>query len=150
MTQKNKIELYDVEAKCRADLPKDLVDFIDASRDEQYSESKLIAVLHKAQEIFGYLSEDVLNSIAQLMQIPAAKISGVVTFYHYFKLEPHGKFVINVCTGTACYVKGAEEIVKKFSEELGIKVGETTTDGLFTLENARCLGACALAPVVKI
>ena len=102
------------------------------------------------QETFGYLSQEAMDEVAHLMQIPAAKVSGVASFYHYFQLAPRGKFVISVCMGTACYVKGAEAVLNKFCEELGIEVGETTTDGLFSVEIARCLGTCALAPVVKI
>lgn len=131
-------------------LPEELVQFIDKCLKEEHPSSQLIAVLHKAQDHFGYLSIQTMDAVAYLMQIPAAKVSGVASFYHYFRLKPCGKFVISICLGTACYVNGAEAILNKFKEELGIEEGETTTDGVFTLEISRCLGTCALAPVVKI
>jgi NADH:ubiquinone oxidoreductase subunit E len=84
------------------------------------------------------------------MQIPLAKVTGVATFYHYFRLQPRGKYLINVCLGTACYVKGAEKVAQKLSDELGIHFGETSKDGIFSLESTRCVGTCGLAPVVMI
>jgi NADH:ubiquinone oxidoreductase subunit E len=148
---KKEHKLIDVEAESRKLLPKEIVDFIQQSqKDDAHPESQLIAVLHKVQGHFGYLDQKHLEAISQLMHIPAAKISGVASFYHYFQLEPRGKWVISVCTGTACYVRGAEALAKKLKEELGIEFGETTKDGLFTLEQTRCLGTCALSPVVKI
>ena len=84
------------------------------------------------------------------MQVPAAKVAGVASFYHFFRLQPRGRFIINVCLGTACYVKGADRVARKLIEELGITWGETSKDGIFTLEQARCLGTCGLAPVVMI
>ena len=84
------------------------------------------------------------------MQVPAAKVAGVASFYHFFRLKPRGKFMINVCLGTACYVKGADRVAQKIIEELGITWGETSKDGIFTLEGSRCLGTCGLAPVVMI
>ncbi len=140
----------EIESACRQTLPEDIVEFIDDCRDKPHFESQLISVLHKVQAQFGYLSKDKLNAVAQLMQIPAAKVSGVATFYHYFNLTPRGKFVISVCMGTACYVKGAEEVVEKIREELGVNYGQTTADGLFTLEESRCIGACGLAPVLTV
>jgi NADH:ubiquinone oxidoreductase subunit E len=131
-------------------LPEFLLNFIDECLKDPMPSSQLIAVLHKAQNHFGYLSKEVMDAIAYKMKIPAAKVSGVASFYHYFNLKQPGKYIISVCMGTACYVKGAEEVVNRFRNELGIEVGETTKDGLFTLEIARCLGTCALAPVVKI
>lgn len=131
-------------------LSKRVHEFIEAKQGEEHSKSQLIAVLHMVQDDEGYLSQEAMDEVAYLMQIPAAKVSGVASFYHYFRLKKKGKFVISVCLGTACYVKGAERVLNKFREELGIDVGETTSDGVFSLEVARCLGACALAPVVKI
>lgn len=84
------------------------------------------------------------------MQIPAAKVAGVASFYHYYRLEPRGRFMINVCMGTACYVKGADRVAQKLMDELGIRFGETSTDGVFTLEGSRCIGTCGLAPVMMI
>lgn len=131
-------------------LPEAVLRFIEKCLKEENPNGQLIAVLHKAQEHLGYLSPQTMDAVAYLMQIPTAKVSGVASFYHYFRLKPCGKYVISICLGTACYVKGAEAVLNKFVEELGIEVGETTADGMFTLEVSRCLGTCALAPVVKI
>ncbi|AKL98112.1 NADH-quinone oxidoreductase subunit NuoE [Endomicrobium proavitum] len=122
---------------------------------EKYSKkddasSYLIAVLHKAQVLYGYLSKETMEFVAEEMNVPAAHIWGVATFYHYFNLTPQGKYTISVCLGTACYVKGAVEIMEAIKEELNIKEGETTEDMMFTLQEARCLGACGLAPVIMV
>ena len=113
-------------------------------------ESQLIAILHKAQELYGYLDKAVLDEIALTMNIPTAHIWGVATFYHYFHLAPKGKHIISVCLGTACYVKGAQDVLDAIKQELKIDIGATTEDKLFSLQEARCLGACGLAPVVMI
>ena len=131
-------------------LPQQILDFIDHCLHSENPHSLVIAVLHKIQDHFGYLSPQSMDAVAYLMQIPAAKISGIASFYHYFRLKPCGKFVISVCLGTACYVNGSEAILNKFRDVLGIAEGETTADGIFTLEVSRCLGTCALAPVVKV
>jgi len=110
----------------------------------------LITVLHRAQEIFGYLPQEVQKFIAKQLNQPVAEVNGVVTFYSYFTETPTGKNVINVCMGTACFVKGSGEILEEFERRLGIKVGETTADGKFTLQVLRCVGACGLAPVVMV
>jgi NADH:ubiquinone oxidoreductase subunit E len=128
----------------------DLKNFIAETADKNNSESQLIAVLHKAQEMFGYLSQDVMSDIAEQMQIPTAHIWGVATFYHYFKLKKQGRYVISICLGTACYVKGANQLLETLKQELKIDMGGTTEDNLFSLQPARCLGACGLAPVVMI
>lgn len=124
--------------------------FIDEVNQKEYSESYLIAVLHKVQSMYGYLPQDVMDEVAERMQIPTAHIWGVATFYHYFNLKPIGKHVVSVCMGTACYVKGADKIVQAIKKHLGVEVGETTADKLFTLHEARCLGACGIAPVIMI
>ena len=139
-----------VEAAARLVLGEPVVALIEKFRAEPHAESQLIAVLHKVQSQFGYLGDAHLDAVAQLMQVPAAKVAGVASFYHFFRLEPRGKFMINVCLGTACYVKGADRVAQKIIEELGITWGETSKDGIFTLEAARCLGTCGLAPVVMI
>ncbi len=113
-------------------------------------QNPLIEVLRQAQEIFGYLPMEVQELISQEMNIPLSKIYGVVTFYNFFTMQPRGKHTINVCLGTACYVKGAARIVTILEEELGVKLGETTPDKLFTLTAVRCVGACSLAPVIMI
>ena len=124
--------------------------FIDEVSQKEYAESYLIAVLHKAQELYGYLPQDVMDQVAEKMQIPTAHIWGVATFYHYFNLKPVGKNIVSVCMGTACYVKGADKVLEALKRELGVQVGETTEDKLFTLQEARCLGACGIAPVIMI
>lgn len=124
--------------------------FIDEYLKKDNPASYLIAVLHKAQEIYGYLERETMEFISESMNIPTANIWGVATFYHYFNLTPRGKYVISVCLGTACYVKGAGEVMEALKDELAIKEGETTKDMMFTLAEARCLGACGLAPVIMI
>ena len=106
--------------------------------------------MHKAQEIYGYLPIEVQTMIAEGLGVPLAEIYGIVTFYAQFSLNPKGKYNIGVCLGTACYVKGAQQVIDKFSELLGIGAGETTEDGLFTIDALRCIGACGIAPAVTI
>lgn len=132
----------------KQDLPKDIVAYIEETRLAPHPESRLIAVLQKIQEHYGYLSPERLDAVSQLMQIPSAKVSGVANFYHFFSFVPKGKCRITVCMGTACYVKGSGQIIARLKELLGIDPGQTTADGLFSLAAARCLGACAMAPVV--
>lgn len=139
-----------VMSESRAALPGYIVTYIEECRNSDRPASHLISVLHKVQEHYGYLPKTQLDAVAQLMQAPIAKVTGVATFYHYFRLQPRGRFMISVCLGTACYVRGAERISDRLMEELGIRFGETTKDGLFSLESARCLGTCAQAPVVMI
>ena len=110
----------------------------------------LIEVLHKAQGIFGYLPQEVQLFVGEKLDIPASKVYGVVTFYSYFTTEPRGEFVINVCMGTACFVRGSGAVLEEFQKVLGIKTGETTEGGKYTIEVLRCVGACGLAPVVTI
>ena len=132
------------------DKIQELKDFIVGTQTLAYPDSHLIAVLHRAQGLFGYLSQETMDLIAQEMRIPTAHIWGVATFYHYFKLSPPGRHQIATCLGTACYVKGASEVLEALKKDLGVEVGQTTADGLFTLQEARCLGACGLAPVCMI
>jgi NADH:ubiquinone oxidoreductase subunit E len=139
-----------VKAECLKHLPQHVTDFIESVKGQEYAESNLISILHKIQAHFGYLGKDQLNAVSHLAQIPLTKVTGVATFYHYFRLTPKGRHIISVCMGTACYVKGAEKISQKLMDELGIHFGETTKDGLFSLEAARCLGTCGLAPVIMI
>jgi NADH-quinone oxidoreductase subunit E/NADP-reducing hydrogenase subunit HndA len=118
--------------------------------ERKSTQNPLIEVLRSAQEIFGYLPVEVQEFVANEMDIPVSKIYGVVTFYNFFTMKPRGKHVVNVCLGTACYVKGAAKVVSNMEEILGIKMGETTADNLFTLSAIRCVGACSLAPVIVI
>lgn len=119
---------------------------------ERYKHTKgaLIPVLHEAQDLYGYLPKEVQLSIANGLSVPLAEVYGVVSFYTQFSIHPKGKFKVNVCMGTACYVKGSSEILDKFMTRLGIDVGECTEDGKFSLDACRCIGACGLAPVVTI
>jgi NADH:ubiquinone oxidoreductase subunit E len=110
----------------------------------------LIQTLHKAQEIFGYLPDVVQIHIARRYSISHADVSGVVSFYNYFSTTPKGNIQINVCLGTACYVNGADKVLTEFEQVLGIKSGQVTEDGKFSIESLRCVGACGLAPVVTI
>ncbi|MFV0466214.1 MAG: NAD(P)H-dependent oxidoreductase subunit E [Lachnospiraceae bacterium] len=126
---------------------KELDAFIQALPDKTGS---LIAVLHKAQELFGYLPEEVQRFVALKLEQPISEVNGVVTFYSYFTETPTGKHVINVCMGTACFVKGSGDILEEFEKRLNIKVGQTTSDGKYTLQVLRCVGACGLAPVVTV
>ncbi len=113
-------------------------------------EGAVIPVLHKAQEIYGYLPIEVQEMISEGLDVPLAEIYGIVTFYTQFSLNPKGKYHIGVCLGTACYVKGSGDILDKIKEILGIDVGECTPDGLFSIEATRCIGACGLAPVLTV
>lgn len=131
-------------------LDQAILDFIDLCKTKPHSDSYLIAVLHKVQQTYGYLSEEHMYEVAQRLQVPTSVVSGVATFYHFFRLQPRGKYAVSVCLGTACFVKGADKILDAFRTELGIELGETSSDGLFSLEVSRCLGVCALAPVVTI
>lgn len=110
----------------------------------------LISVLHYAQGLFGYLPKEVQQFVAEKLHIPVAQVYGVVSFYSFFTMTPKGKHPISVCLGTACYVRGASKVLESFKEILGIDIGETTEDGLFSLDALRCVGACGLAPVVLI
>lgn len=120
---------------------------IEANKDRK---GALMPILHDAQKIFGALPMEVQEVISEKLDIPLAEIYGVVTFYSQFSLVPKGEYVIGLCLGTACYVKGAQNILDRLESELGIGVGETSEDGRFTLEATRCLGACGLAPVMMI
>lgn len=110
----------------------------------------LMPIMQRAQDIFGYLPEDVQNIIAKGLDIPVSDVYGVATFYAQFNLEPKGKYIISVCLGTACYVKGAQLVLDELEKVLGVPAGSTTPDGLFTLNATRCLGACGLAPVIMV
>jgi NADH-quinone oxidoreductase subunit E/NADP-reducing hydrogenase subunit HndA len=111
---------------------------------------ELINVMHKAQSIIGYLPAEVQELIADELDIPVAKVYGVVTFYSFFSMLPKGRNPISICTGTACYVRGAEKVLDEFRKQLNISIGETTPDGKFSINCLRCVGACGLAPVVTI
>jgi bidirectional [NiFe] hydrogenase diaphorase subunit len=110
----------------------------------------LIEALHSTQEAFGYLDDDALRFVSESLRVPPSKVFGVATFYHHFTLKPHGEHTCVVCTGTACYISGAGEILKSIHAGLGVKPRQTTADGRLSLLTARCLGACSLAPVAVV
>lgn len=119
-------------------------------RYEHPGRDTLIPILQDVQEAEGYLSRDSIRSISELLKLPMSKIYGVATFYNQFRFQPNGKYHVQVCRGTACHVKGSLQVLETVQRELGIKPGQTTRDGLFSLEVVACIGACGLAPVIAI
>lgn len=119
-------------------------------KDSRSTPGCLMHILQEAQGIYGYLPLPVQKTIAEGLNISLSEVYGVATFYSQFSLKPKGKFRISVCLGTACYVKGSEKILQEVEKELGIKCGECTEDGLFSIDSCRCVGACGLAPVMMI
>ena len=134
-------------AKLQSHAVKQISEIVERYKDE---ETPLMMILEAIQSEYGYIPLEVQELVSSLTGIPVAEIYGVVTFYSFFSLTPKGKYVIGVCLGTACYVKGSQLVMDKFSELLGIKPGETTKDGLFTLDALRCIGACGIAPAISI
>mgnify|MGYP001769652531 CR=1 FL=1 len=128
----------------------EIKDFIATKKTLPNPESNLIAVLHKVQQLYCYLPKEVIDMIAVEMNIPTAHIWGVATFYHYFNLKKPGQYTIAICLGTACYVKGSSKILEAIKEHLKIDVGQVTEDGVFSIQPARCVGACGQAPVLMI
>lgn len=133
--------------ECESPLYQELDGFIATQKKGQ---DALIPVLHKAQDLFGFLPIEVQEHIADALGLPVSEVLGVVTFYHYFTMQPRGRHTINVCMGTACYVRGAKKVIEALIEELGVKIGETTEDRRFSLTTQRCFGACGLAPVIMV
>ena len=134
-------------AHLQAHAEKQIIEIISRYKDEK---TPLMMILSDIQKEFGYIPLEVQELVSEQIGVPVAEIYGVVTFYSFISLNPKGKYVIGVCLGTACYVKGAQQVIDKFSEILNIKAGETTEDGLFTLEALRCIGACGIAPALSI
>ena len=110
----------------------------------------LIMVLHQVQQTYGYIPRNIAIEISEMLEVPLAKIYGVVTFYNFFKLQKAGKYKIQVCLGTACYIRGGDDLLKELEKVLGIGLNATTPDGMFSIEAVRCLGCCGLAPVIVI
>ena len=121
--------------------------FIEEWKDKP---GNLIMVLHKVQQTYGYIPRAIAIETSELLDVPLAKIYGVVTFYNFFKLQKAGKYIIQVCLGTACYLRGGDDLIKEFERQLGVGVNATTPDGLFSIEAVRCLGCCGLAPVAVV
>lgn len=117
-------------------------------KKHQFRHDALIEILHKAQELFGYLEDDLLLFVAYKLKLPPSRVYGVATFYHFFTLKPQGEHTCVVCMGTACYVKGADKVIESVQQNLKIKAGETTPDNKVSLLTARCIGACGIAPAV--
>jgi len=135
----------------KIELRNEDVDFIKATCSKFNSDpQELINVLHSCQEHFGYLPAEVQEVVSAHLNVPVAKVYGVVTFYSFFTMTPKGKHPISICMGTACYVRGAEKVLEEFRKELKIQVGGTTSDNKFSLSSLRCVGACGLAPVVLV
>jgi len=135
-----KIELSEIHVK----------ELVEVCRTFNNDPLELIHVLHRAQSIFGYLPAEVQEIVARELRVPVAKVYGVVTFYSFFSMIPKGQNPISICMGTACYVRGAEKVLEEFKRKLKVEVGETTKDGMFSLNCLRCVGACGLAPVVMV
>ena len=134
-------------AKLQEHAVKQITEIVERYKNEA---TPMMLILSDIQKEYGYIPLEVQELVSELTGTPVSDIYGVVTFYSFFSLTPKGKYVIGVCLGTACYVKGSQLVLDKFQDLLGIKPGETTADGLFTLDALRCLGACALAPAVSI
>lgn len=136
---------------CGGESEEDLMPRLDDIIDQYAAmDGALVPILQTAQGLFGYLPKTVLKHISQRLKIPYSQVSGVVSFYSFFSTSPQGKNLVRVCLGTACYVRGGKEVLSAMEKALGVHVGETTPDRLFSLEVGRCFGACGLAPVVMI
>lgn len=135
------------ETKEVVQFPQELIDFIDEWKEKPGS---LIMILHKVQDHFGYIPRQVAISLSKMIDVPLAKIYGVITFYHLFSLKKPGKHRISVCMGTACYLKGGQDLLDELENILGAGVSQVTPDGKFSTEAVRCIGCCGLAPVMSI
>jgi NADH-quinone oxidoreductase subunit E len=129
------------------ELTDELIKFIDKWKDK---DGNLIMILHRVQEEYGFVPREVALQLSRMLDVPLAKIYGVITFYHFFRLTKPGIHTISVCLGTACYLKGGQDILNELESDLGVKVGGTTDDGVFSLQAVRCIGCCGLAPVMTI
>lgn len=129
------------------DVKQWLIKIIDEHKEQN---GALMMVLHEVQDNLGYIPYEVQKFIAENLNVPLSEVYGVVTFYSRFTVNPVGKYKVGVCLGTACYVKGSDKVLEKVEQNLGIKAGETTKDGLFSIEATRCIGACGLAPVMTV
>ena len=133
-----------------AELDK-FIDGLGIDLADERRRGRLIQILHRAQHIFGYLPREVQQHVARKLAIPESAVSGVVSFYNYFTTKPKGKYVIDVCLGTACYVKGSEKVLQELERVLGVQADtDPTPDGLFSVNALRCVGACGLAPVMVV
>jgi len=136
-----------LETKEPVELPEGLAKYVNEWRDKP---GNLIMILHRTQEEYGYIPRQVAIRLAQILDVPLAKIYGVITFYHFFKLNKPGRNRVQVCMGTACYLKGNEDVLEELESLLGIGVNTVTEDGEFSIEAVRCVGCCGLAPVITV
>ena len=135
---------------CKSSAKYDCTELDNTIEHYRATEGSLITILQKAQDIYGYLPREIMEHVAGALKLKTAKVYGVATFYTQFRFAPVGKYLINLCQGTACHVNGAKMIEEAVFEELGISDGQTTEDNLFTLNNVACLGCCSLSPVMMI
>jgi len=136
--------VHSMTEKEKFDLLKEII------LDYEKKESNLIQILHMAQAIFGYIPSEVQHFIAEQMDLSSSRVNSVLTFYSFFSTQPKGKYSVSICLGTACYVRGGKEVLNKLKSVLGIDVGATTEDKIFSLSVMRCIGACGLAPAMTI
>ena len=142
---------FDEELNAIKDRYNEIIDGLKLDLNDERRRGRLIQILHRAQHIFGYLPREVQQHVAAKMRIPESAVSGVVSFYNYFTTKPKGKYVVNVCLGTACYVKGSETVLREIERYLGVQADTNpTADGLFSISALRCVGACGLAPVMMV
>ena len=139
--------LSSVSSKEEITFPPELISFID---EWKIKPGSLVMILHKTQETFGYISREAAGKLAQLTGVPLARIYGVITFYHFFKTAKPGKHVVSLCLGTACYLKGAQDLLDDIRRILHIAPNEVSDDGLFSVDAVRCIGCCGLAPVLMV
>jgi len=136
-----------IDAEGAGTFPPELISFIDVWKNKQ---GNLIPILHEIQRTFGFISRESADKLAQLTGIPLARIYGVITFYHFFKTTKPGKYKISVCLGTACYLKGGQDLIEEARTLLGLVPGAVTEDGLFSIDEVRCIGCCGLSPVLTV
>jgi NADH-quinone oxidoreductase subunit E len=135
------------ESSGQFDFPGELIAFID---EWKVKPGSLIMILHKTQETFGFIPQEAAERLSRMTEIPLARIYGVITFYHFFKTTKPGKYKISVCLGTACYLKGGQDLIEEARSLLGIAEGGVSQDGLFSIDPVRCVGCCGLAPVLTV
>ena len=140
----------ELKEKEKQDGIKELKEFIKEHKLLHDKQGALMTVLHKVQEIFGYIPREAMDVVSESLGVPTAHIYGMATFYNFFSLKPKAKYQISVCKGTACYVAGGSRLLERVEEELKIKLGDVTPDGLFGLSITRCLGCCGLSPVIQV
>ena len=145
--EKNQLEIAQIDPYQNPDLADQIKSIINANHKTPGS---LMVILNEIQSQVGFVSEQIQNFVAQYLKVPVSKVHGVISFYSFFTVRPRGKHTVKFCTGTACYVGGASQLIDKAKQLIGINLGETTDDGQITMEETRCVGACSQAPVVVV